>query len=197
MDFDGLRNLLERNRTYRRFDGTFQVEEQVLLRLVELTRYCASGRNLQPLAYRLVTGREECAAVYPTLAWAGYYRDWAGPAVGERPTAYLVQCLDTRLTPDCLCDDGLQLEAVTLGATALGLGCCIIKSFDARMLAGVLSLPGHMKPRYVVAVGKPVETVAIDNAGSSPDASVVYYRDSAGVHHVPKRPLEALIVGKV
>lgn len=197
MDIAELKSLLERNRTYRRFDGSFSVGESCLCSLVELTRYCASGRNLQPLRYRLVTDLGECAAVYDTLAWAGYYKDWDGPEPGRRPTAYLVQCLDTRLTTTCLCDDGLQLEAITLGATAMGLGCCIIKAFNAKALSEALALPEELQARYVVAVGKPAETVALDTTNGSPDASIVYYCDANDVHHVPKRPLEELIISSL
>lgn len=196
MEFDELKSLLERNRTYRRFDGSSAVGESCLRSLVELTRYCASGRNLQPLRYRPVTDAGECAAVYVTLAWAGYYKDWAGPEPGERPTAYLIQCLDTRLAADCLCDDGLQLEAITLGATAMGLGCCIIKAFNTKALSEALALPDEMQARYVVAIGKPAETVMLDTTDGSHDASIVYYRDEAGAHHVPKRPLDELIISR-
>ncbi len=194
MNLAELKSLLERNRTYRRFDGTFAISGESLHTLVELTRYCASGRNLQPLRYRLVTAPAECAAVYDTLAWAGYYKDWDGPQPGERPTAYLVQCLDTRLTAGCLCDDGLHIEAITLGATAMGLGCCVIKAFNVKVLSETLALPDYMEARYVVAVGKPVETVILDTTDGSRDASIVYYRDENGTHHVPKRPLDELII---
>lgn len=194
MEYQEFRSLLERNRTYRRFDGSWRVSDADLCRLVELTRYCASGRNLQPLRYRPVTGETECAAVFPTLAWAGYYKEWAGPAEGERPTAYLVQCLDTRLTASCLCDDGLQLEAITLGATASGLGCCIIKSFNVKVLREVLRLPEYLTPLYVVALGKPAETVVLESTDGTPCANIEYYRDAQGVHHVPKRPLQELVI---
>ena len=128
-NFEILKSLLEANRSVRRFDAAREIPVEILENLVGLTRFCASGRNLQPLRYRVVSRREECDRLYPALAWAGYYKDWDGPAEAERPTAYLVQCLDTELASNCLCDDGLQLEAITLGATAMGLSGCIIKAF--------------------------------------------------------------------
>lgn len=195
MTYQELRTLLELNRTYRRFDESKRIGSDTLRSLVELTRYCASGRNAQPLKYRLVTSNEECSQVFPTLAWAGYYQDWYGPEEGERPVAYLVQCLDTRYGENCLCDDGLQLEAITLGAVTLGLGCCIIKSFNAKKISELLSLPEGMVPRYVVAIGVPAEKVYIEEMDGTPLASFKYYRDSEGGHHVPKRPLEELIIG--
>lgn len=189
--FEILKGLLVANRTVRRFDNSRKISNEELKDLVDLTRYCASGRNLQPLRYRLVTDPEECAKVYPALAWAGYYQDWDGPAESERPVAYLVQCLDTELTKNCLCDDGLQLEAVTLGATAKGISCCIIKSFNKMILSESLNLPDSMDPRYVVALGYAAERVVLEEIKA--DGDYKYYRDAEGAHHVPKRPLGELI----
>ena len=85
--FTILRDMLKADRTVRRFRQDQRIEPDTLLRLVELTRYCASGRNLQPLRYRVVTAVEECCALFPSLAWAGYYSEWDGPLEGERPSA--------------------------------------------------------------------------------------------------------------
>lgn len=193
-NFEILRRLLISDRSVRRYEESFSVDAGVLERLVELTRYCASGRNMQPLRYRMVCDAAERERVFPLLAWAGYMPDWDGPAEGERPAAYLVQCLDTRYGEALLCDDGLQLQAITLGAAALGLGCCIIKSFNSVKLKEELSLPEGMKPLYVLAIGRPAETVVIEETDGTPDADIKYYRAADGVHHVPKRPLGELII---
>lgn len=193
-EFDIIRRLLAEDRSVRRFEERRPVGEETLRSLVELTRYCASGRNIQPLRYRLVTSAEECAKVFPLLAWAGYLTDWDGPADGERPAAYLVQCLDTSYGKNCLCDDGLQIQAITLGATALGIGNCIIKSFNAPRLHLELNLPEGMEARYVIALGYPAEKVVIEDTDGSPDADIRYYRAEDDSHHVPKRPLEELII---
>lgn len=163
-------------------------------RLVELTRFCASGRNAQPLRYRIVTAPEERESIFPALAWAGYYKDWAGPREGERPAGYLVQCLDTHLGNDCLCDDGIQLEAISLGAATQGLGCCIIKAFNAQKVAEALGIDARFKPRYVLALGVPAEQVVLEDMDGSEDADFKYFRTPDGTHHVPKRPLGELII---
>lgn len=190
MEFDELRNLLKRDRSIRRFHEQKEIGEEKLRQLVELVRYCASGRNLQPLKYRIVVEKEERDAVFPLLAWAGYLHDWDGPIPGERPSAYLVQCLDSRLTKNCLCDDGIQLQAITLGATAMGLGGCIIKSFQAGPLKEALVLPEWAQPLYVLALGFPAEKVMLEPFKED----VLYYRTSDGVHHVPKRLTKDLLI---
>lgn len=194
-----LYSLLAHNRSYRRFDQSARIAESQLKDMVGAVRLTSSGRNIQTLSYRIVSSAEEAARLFPCLAWAGYLKDWDGPEEGERPAAYIVQCLDTHLSEGCLCDDGLQLEALTLAATAQGFGCCILKAFDPKRVAEVLALPERYKPLYVVALGVPVEKVVIDTlpAGSKEcaDASNIrYWREPDGTHHVPKRPLEEIII---
>jgi len=60
-------------------------------------------------------------------------------------------------------------------------------------LAALLELPPYLEIVLVLALGKPAETVVIEPVGS--DGDIKYYRDAQGVHHVPKRALEDLIVG--
>lgn len=194
ISFESLETLLKSNRSYRRFDASAPIDNATLKKLVGLTRYCSSGRNLQPLRYRLVTKNEELNAVFPALKWAGYLTDWDGPAENERPSAYLIQCIDTRLTQNCLCDDGLQLEAITLGASALGIHGCIIKAFNAVTISESLRLPQHFKPLYVLALGYPAERVAIIDTDGTTDADIKYFRDDNDAHIVPKRPLDELII---
>lgn len=190
-EFEIVRHLLEEDRSIRRFDASRRLADGTLERLVDLTRYCASGRNLQPLRYRLVSTREDCDRLFPLLAWAGYLQDWDGPDASERPAAYLVQCLDTELAVNCLCDDGLQLQAITLGARALGLGSCILKAFDPKKVADALAIDPRYQPRYVLALGYPVEQVEIEDMK---DGDIKYYRTPDAIHHVPKRPLSTLLI---
>jgi hypothetical protein len=89
------------------------------------------------------------------------------------------------------CDDGLHLETITLGLNTLGLGGCIIKAFNAPKLAKVLSLPDNIEPRYVLAIGYPIETVVIDDIIND---DCKYWRDENAAHHVPKRTLSEIII---
>ena len=193
-EFEILKKMLMADRSVRRFDASKPIGRDVLEQLVDLTRYCGSGRNLQPLKYRLVYDAAECGKVFPALKWAGYLTDWDGPQESERPVAYMVQCLDLRLTENLLCDDGIQLQAITLGACALGIAGCIIKSFNVAKLRDVLGLEDCYKPLYVLALGCPAETVEIETMSGGLDADVKYYRTQDGIHHVPKRPLSELII---
>ena len=192
-DFEKIRELLLHDRSVRRFDNSRPVSRATLTELVGLTCLCASGRNLQPLRYAIVSDREECAKLFPHLAWAGYYKDWAGPEENERPVAYLIQCLDTDLCKECLCDDGLQLQAITLGATALGLAGCIIKAFNRQKVAEAADIPPRYEPRYVLALGYPVEKVKLVDI-SATGGDYKYYRDAEATQCVPKRQVSEIII---
>lgn len=193
-EFDIIRSLLIKDRSVRRFDQNKSISKAELEKLVELTRYCASGRNLQPLKYRIVHTPSECESVFPLLKWAGYLKDWDGPSEGERPVAYLIQCLDRNLTENCLCDDGIQLQALTLGASSLGIGGCIIKAFNPALLKERLKLDKRFEPLYVLALGYPLEKVVLEDLEGPENRKVEYYRTPDALHHVPKRTLEDLLI---
>lgn len=191
-DFNILHQLLIKNRSIRRFDHSKKIPTETLKNIIELTRFCASGRNAQAIRYKIVNDETSCAQLYPQLAWAGYYSDWAGPDEGERPVAYLIQCLDTTIVSNPLCDDGLHLEAITLGATAVGISTCIIKAFNAEKVAQTLSIPSKIKPLYVVALGYAAEIARI--VGMPENGDYRYFRNQYDEQCVPKRKLDDLII---
>lgn len=194
--FEIIKSLLAADRSIRRFKGNSEIGYTIAANLVGLVRFCSSGRNAQPLKYAVITDHSEREKLFPALKWAGYYENWDGPDPDERPTAYLVQFLDTEITQNCLCDDGLQLQAITLGAAALGIGGCIIKSFNAETVRNVCGVDSdsRFKPLYVLALGYPKEEVLIVDMPSGTEADYKYYRDEEDRQIVPKRPVHDLII---
>ncbi len=187
-----LTELIEKNRSYRRFHQNVPIDRKTLEQLVELARRCPSAANRQPLKFILAGDPELNALIFPHLAWAGYLTDWPGPADGERPAAYIVILGDTEITRSFGCDHGIAAQSILLGAVELGLGGCMIGSIQRDKLREVLKIPQRYEILLVLAIGKPKETVVLETAKSPND--IKYWRDSAGVHHVPKRPLTELIV---
>src|SRR5690554_413434 len=102
-----LSTLVEKNRSYRRFQQDFTISTDVLERLVDLARLSPSAANKQPLRYVLVSNAENCAKVFSCLAWAGYLPDWAGPREGERPSAYIVMLSNPKDNPKPETDVGI------------------------------------------------------------------------------------------
>lgn len=180
------------NRSYRRFDQSVAITPETLRALVELARLSASGRNAQPLKYLLACTPEQNALIFQHLAWAAYLKDWPGPAEGERPTAYIVVLGDKQISPTFGIDPGLAIQNILLGAVERGLGGCILGSVRREELRQALALPERYEILYVVALGKPAEMVVVEPVG--PDGDTRYWRDAAGVHHVPKRALDEIIL---
>ncbi len=184
------RELVTKCRSYRRFDGSYRVTEEVVRDLVELACYVPSPRNLQPLKYVPVCDPAMADALFPLLAWAGYLPEWPGPAEGERPTAYLVMLGDLEISRDFACDSGIAAQTILLGATASGLGGCIIGALQREKIRELLKIPERFMLLLVIALGKPAETIVIDQMAAGDP--VRYYRDANDIHHVPKRMVDEL-----
>ncbi len=185
-----LYDLVLKNRSYRRFDESVKISDATLGELCNLARLSSSAANRQTLKFRLVTSPDECEKVFRNTAWAGYIKDGA-PKVGERPTAYIVILNDNSLFKNNAIDVGIAAEVILLGASEKELGGCMIASFKASPLKEALSLPEHLEPELVIALGKPVETIVIEDMK---DGDVKYWRDDENIHHVPKRSLDEIIV---
>jgi nitroreductase len=188
-----IKELIMKNRSYRRFDQSVGVEQERLRELVELARLSPSAANAQPLKFLLSFEPERNALIFKRLGWAGYLKDWPGPEEGERPSAYIVILGDTRLKPDFGVDPGIVAQSMLLGAVEGGLGGCILANIKRVELAKDLELAEHFQILYVIALGVPVEQVVLEPMG--PQKDIRYWRDEQGIHHVPKRPLDELIVG--
>ena len=184
--------LIKKTRSYRRFFQEFKIELETLKELVELARHSAAAGNLQPLKYMLSNDPETNETIFENLGWAGYLKDWPGPGDGERPSAYIIVLGDTRICKSFGCDHGIACHNVMLGAVEKGLGGCMIGSVNRERLRKNLNIPDHFEILLVVALGKPKETVVLETVG--PDGDIKYWRDSEGVHHVPKRRLEDIIL---
>lgn len=187
-----IKDLIEKTRSYRRFDGSCRVSREVLLELVDCARLCASAGNRQPLKYLLSSDPERNNRIFPHLAWAGYLRDWPGPAEAERPSAYIIILGDTRIHPTFECDHGIAAQSIMLAATEKGLGGCIIAAINRKGLRDALQIPSHFEILLVLALGRPVETVVLEDLPESRD--IRYWREEDGSHHVPKRSLDEIVV---
>ena len=187
-----LKDSIVRNRTCRRFIQNVPVTRQTLRELVDLARLSASGANLQPLKYILSCEPEKNATIFPHLGWAGYLKDWPGPSEGERPSAYIVIHGDTQIRRSFGCDHGIAAQSILLGAVEKGLAGCMIGTVDRQQLRKALDIPSRFEILLVLALGKPAETIVLETVG--PDGDIQYWRGEDGVHHVPKRSLDEIIL---
>ena len=188
-----IRDLVMKNRSYRRFHQDVPIEQETLKELVDLARCSASGANRQPLKYVLSCTTDRNAQVFSTLAWAGALPDWPGPPEGERPSGYIIILGDTEISKNAGVDHGIAAQSILLGAVEKGLGGCMLASVKRDELRMSLDIPEQYEILLVLALGKPREKVVMETL--EPGGDVRYWRDEDQVHHVPKRRLEDIFVG--
>ena len=59
-------------------------------------------------------------------------------------------------------DHGIAAHSILLGATNEGLGGCIIASIKREELSDDLKIPDRYEVLFIIALGKPVEKIVID-----------------------------------
>ena len=187
-----IEEIIKKNRSYRRFHQDIKLDIQTLKHLVNLARLSPSGGNLQPLKFYISQNPETNALIFPHLSWAGYLKDWPGPAEGERPAAYIIILGDTTIRDSFGCDHGIAAQSILLGAVEMGFGGCIMSSIDRDSLSKALNIPSQFEILLVLSLGKPKEKVEIESISSVRD--IKYWRDSDMVLHVPKRDLDDIIL---
>lgn len=187
-----IRDLIIKNRSYRRFFEDKKVTKKILIELIELARFCASGGNRQPLKYFLSNNSLLNSRIFMYLSWAAYLNNWEGPVKGERPSAYIIILGDKTISNNFDCDLGIASQNILLGATEMGLGGCIIRSIKRDRIRSELNIDEKFEILLIIALGYPNENVVVEQVGS--DGDIKYWRDDQGNHHVPKRPLEELII---
>ncbi len=187
-----LRDLVIRNRSYRRFYQDHTITKDELKAWVDLARLAPSAANMQPLKFFVSADTMTNASIFPHLGWAAYLKNWPGPDEGQRPSAYIIILGDTQITTNFWCNHGIAAQTILLGAVEQGLGGCMIAAVNRKGLMAALNIPEHLEILLVIALGKPLEEVRIEAAG--PGGDIKYHRDDKGVHHVPKRSLEEIIV---
>jgi len=187
--------LIKQTRSYRRFDEQRGVDESELRQLIELARLGGSARNQQPWQYMLITAPETCELIFPYVGWAGYLKNWKGPAPGQRPCCYIF-CLLNRdwlkgSETEAHFDLGIATQNLLLGAMEKGIGGCRIGAISPKLIRH-FELPTHLELSLIIALGYPAEEVLLTEL---PEAGeVAYWRDEQDTHLVPKRALEDIIV---
>lgn len=187
-----IKDLIMKNRTYRRFYQEVIIDRKVLEELIDLARLSSSGGNLQSLKYVLSNNAERNEVIFQSLKWAGYLPQWDGPKEGEKPSAYIIMLGDTNISKYFFWDHGIACQSILLGACEKGLGGCMFGSVDKKGLKSALNIPDQYELLLVIALGKPKETVCLEECKN--DGDIKYWRDENEVHHVPKRKLEEIIL---
>ncbi len=188
-----IKEIVMKNRSYRRFKESKKIESSVLTELIELARYTPSSVNFQPLRFKAVNNPENNLKVFETLSWAGLLKEWKGPEEGERPSAYIIILTDLSVANNMKIDVGIAAQTIMLGAAEKGIGGCMLGSVKREILAESFEIDlDKYSVDLVIALGIPDEEVRIVELPEN--GATAYYRDENDVHCVPKRRLEDLII---
>ncbi len=185
----GIKELIEKNRSYRRFLQAEKPSEQQLLTMINSARLSASAGNLQRLRFTPIADEARCNKIFECLAFAAYFGTWR-PSDDEKPTAYIVIWSETEPDTNLAIDTGISAQSVLLTARELGFGGCMFRSIKKKELTEALCKDGYV-PILVIALGKPSEEVMITDAKGG---NIKYFRDENSVHCVPKRSLDDIII---
>ncbi|NLK74010.1 MAG: nitroreductase family protein [Clostridiales bacterium] len=187
-----IKELVTKNRSYRRFYQEVEITYSDLEELIDYARLSATGGNLQPLKFIISNTPEKNELIFKNLRWAAYLKDWAGPEEGEKPSAYIIMLGDKNIKKEFSFDAGIACQSILLGACEKGYGGCILANVDKKDVAAHLNIPDQYEIVVVIALGKPKEEVVIEDMNE--DGDVKYWRDDQKIHHVPKRSLKDIIL---
>ena len=181
-----LRDLIVKNRSYRRFYQDVPIERETLRELVDLARLSPSAANRQALKFILSNDPKRNALIFPNLSIDN------NPVEGERPSAYIIILEDTRIKLVLACDYGIAAQTIHLGAVEKGFGGVMVGDINRDGLRKALEIPAHFEILLVLALGKPREEMVIETVGA--DGSTQQWWDEKRARHVLKRPLDDIIV---
>ncbi len=184
-----LNSLLLGRRSYRRFDESRKISDDVVADMQNACRLSSSAMNRQPLKFIYVRDPETVNAIFDITSWGGSLPDGLGrPKEGERPVMFVavlkVKSLFSGYTDF---DAGLAVSNMTLSAWSHGVGSCIIGSVNKPKLCEILSIGDDVEVSCAVGFGYPVhKSDIVDPRGDS----LAYYLDDEHNYLVPKRRIE-------
>lgn len=184
------KDLIHSRRTIRKFRQTPLTADQ-LRSYIDAARVAPSAANLQPLKYIAVQSSEMVEKLFPLVKWAGYLAPDYDPKPGERPTAYVVVCVDSRISKKSSeMDVGAAVENLLLAALEDGVGGCWMASVERAGVRKLLQIQEHLSISCVVALGYSAESPK----EAAVEASIQYYLDDTGTLCVPKRSMDEVLL---
>ena len=173
-------------RSIRRYQQT-PVPVQTLYDLADVGRLYASVANLQPIGFAVVSQKANTDAVFESLNWAMYLKDFRIEPE-HRPPAYLLLLTEGR--KDAAFDAGGAAATVMLAAKARGLDTCCLGIARSESLRDHLGLTEPWVPAYAIAVG-----FGAQKSRAVPfEGTVQYWLDENGDFCVPKKSLNDVLI---
>ena len=185
-----LETLMEKNRSYRGYDTSFEVKREMLERIVAVNTKIASAKNQQALRFKLVTKETGAEHIVQNMKLGGLLPELHLPFPGTEPEAFIIICTTLPENKFVDIDLGIAAQSMLLKATELGLNGIMIGAFNKAKVTEAFDLP--YEPLLILAIGKGKETIRLKPIG--PDDDKAYYRDGQGIQYVPKITLDGLLL---
>ncbi len=183
-----LLKLLQRNRSHRAYDVSFQVREDQLRRIIGVNRYTPSARNQQVLRFRMVLS-DEAEKVLPHIRLGAALPELNLPQKGSEPRAFIIICSIAEESRFVDIDLGIAAQSMLLQATEIGLNGICIAAFDKQRIKEQFNLP--YEPLMILAIGRGKDNIVLTEIKANESRN--YYRKD-GIHYVPKLSFEELII---
>ncbi len=190
-----LKDLIKENRSCRGYDRSRKITRDELAEMVDMARLSAASVNIQPLKYYLVWEEAEAALVNSLVKFGANLPELHLPFDGTEPPAFILICHDRDIHPKperFMKDVGIVAQTITLAATEMGLAACMIGNYNKLAVHDALGLADNFSVELIISIGKRSEDIRIVDLEEDDDYR--YYRDEVGVHYVPKRKLEDVII---
>lgn len=178
-------------RTVRRFKQE-PIDRESIIKMIDAARVSPSAGNIQSLKYAIIDSLDERKAIFPHIKYAGYIADW-NPEFTESPVAFIAVLNDTNIrktNSSTKCDCGIAMMSISLVATEMGIGSCILGAIDKENIAEVIDLNSEYEIMYLIGLGMPDQ----ENEQFDDSDSVKYLMDLSKNFKVPKRKIEDVIV---
>ncbi|MBP5572722.1 MAG: nitroreductase family protein [Bacteroidales bacterium] len=185
-----LETLMEKNRSYRGYDTSFEVKREMLERIVAVNTKIASAKNQQALRFKLVTKETGAEHIVQNMKLGGLLPELHLPFPGTEPEAFIIICTTLPENKFVDIDLGIAAQSMLLKATEMGLNGIMIGAFNKAKVTEAFDLP--YEPLLILAIGKGKETIRLKPIG--PDDDKAYYRDGQGIQYVPKITLDGLLL---
>jgi len=192
-----VKDLIIANRSCRGYDRSREVTREELIEMVDCARLGAAAVNLQVLKYYITNDEEEVDKLNKLVKYGAMLPELKLPFKGTEPPAYILICQDYDISDKedkFLIDIGIAAQNIGLAATEMGLAVCMAGNYSPVKVQETLGLAPNLKVKLVMAVGKSAETIKIVDLPE--DGKTAYYRDEDGVHCVPKRSLDEVLINK-
>ena len=187
MNTNEIITLLEGRRTYRRFDESRQIPDEVVADMKKAARLASCGMNRQSLRFVYVRTPETVNAVFEITKWGAALPNGMGtPKIGERPTLFVAMLYPKGAHNPF--DEGLAASNLTLAAYAHGVGSCIIANVKHKELREILQIDESLDISCVIGFGYPTHKSYVVEIAEGEDTK--YYLDENRDYVVPKKRIE-------